>query len=255
MFRTIIEIDESKCDGCGQCVTDCAEGALSIVDGKARLVSDSYCDGLGACLNCPQGALRLVQREAEAFDAKAAAEAVAKASASQISSLSRLSGHNGHGKPVGHCPGGSSPTALARLGNLDGRKDHDFPDGQVLAKLQGHMPVWPIQLRLMPPGALFLQNADILLAAHCSGFVLPAIQQDWITGRIPLIACPKLDPWPELESRLSAIVSQARPAKITILRMHVPCCGGLEKLARDVFAATGSSLPLSVHTIRPAGQG
>lgn len=246
MLRTIIEIDGEKCNGCGQCVTDCAEGALAVVDGKARLVSDIYCDGLGACLNCPQGALRLIQREAEAFNAEAAEAFVRSGKPGHIP-------HKGNpadisrAEPLANCHADQPGYAAASI-----NRHYAGIDGDDRQKLMAVMPVWPVQLRLMPPGALFLHNADILLAAHCSGFVLPGIQQDWISGRVPLIACPKLDPWAELERHLSAIVSQARPARITILRMHVPCCGGLEKLVREVIAATGKELPFSVHTIRPA---
>lgn len=154
MERPIIEIDEEKCDGCGQCVLDCAEGALAVVNGKARLIRDSYCDGLGACLNCPRGALRIVMREAEAFDEAAA--------------LAAKAARDGQARPQG-CPG-SRPRTFAAPGNiaaapaltpLFSAADNDIPDS-----LRARTPSWPIQLRLLPPQAPFLSGAHVLLAAQ-----------------------------------------------------------------------------------------
>ena len=171
MERPIIEIDEEKCDGCGQCVLDCAEGALAVVNGKARLIRDSYCDGLGACLNCPRGALRIVMREAEAFDEAAA--------------LAAKAARDGQARPQG-CPG-SRPRTFAAPGNiaaapaltpLFSAADNDIPDS-----LRARTPSWPIQLRLLPPQAPFLSGAHVLLAAQCSGFVLPAADLLELDGR------------------------------------------------------------------------
>ena len=202
MERPIIEIDEEKCDGCGQCVLDCAEGALAVVDGKARLIRDSYCDGLGACLNCPRGALRIVMREAEAFDEAAA------------------------------------------LAPLFSAADNDIPDS-----LRARTPSWPIQLRLLPPQAPFLDGAHVLLAAQCAGFVLPGLHADWLQGRIPVIACPKLDNNGDYAERLARLFAM-RPASVTLLRMSVPCCAALEHLARQAQEAADSHAALHCHTVR-----
>lgn len=211
MERPIIEIDEEKCDGCGQCVLDCAEGALAVINGKARLIRDSYCDGLGACLNCPRGALRIVMREAEAFDEAAAPGNIAAAPA---------------------------------LTPLFSAADNDIPDS-----LRARTPSWPIQLRLLPPQAPFLSGAHVLLAAQCSGFVLPGLHTDWLQGRIPVIACPKLDNNGDYAERLARLFAM-RPASVTLLRMSVPCCAALEHLARQAQEAAGSHAALHCHTVR-----
>lgn len=233
MKRPIIEIDEEKCDGCGQCVLDCAEGALAIVDGKARLIRDSYCDGLGACLNCPQDALRIITREAEAFDEEAA--------------LAAKAARDGKTQAKG-CPGSRARTfaapAAPALTPLLAPLDGDVPDS-----LRAQTPSWPIQLRLLPPQAPFLSHAHVLLAAQCAGFVLPDLHADWLQGRIPVIACPKLDNSGDYPERLARLFAM-RPASVTILRMSVPCCAALEQLARAALEASGSHTVLHSHVVR-----
>lgn len=237
MERPIIEIDEEKCDGCGQCVLDCAEGALAVVDGKARLIRDSYCDGLGACLNCPRGALRIVMREAEAFDEAAA--------------LAAKTARDGQARPQA-CPGswprtfavpGNAPAGAPALTPLFSAADNDIPDS-----LRARTPSWPIQLRLLPPRAPFLDGAHVLLAAQCAGFVLPDLHTDWLQGRIPVIACPKLDNNGDYAERLARLFAM-RPASVTLLRMSVPCCAVLEHLARQAQEAAGSHAALHCHTV------
>ena len=213
--RPILEIDESRCNGCGQCISDCAEGALAVVDGKAKLVNESFCDGLGACLHCPQGALTIITREAHAFDENAAMAA----KATQI--------------PVGG--EGTSAIPIIRLEGGLGKR--------------GQLPSWPIQLRLVPPTAPFLRGAHILLAAHCVGFALPNIHGQWIPGRIPIIACPKLEPKHELAERLAQIFTHNDFSGIDILRMSVPCCGGLERLVNDALQQTSKNFTVQVHTV------
>ena len=233
MKRPIIEIDEEKCNGCGQCVLDCAEGALAIIDGKAKLVSDVYCDGLGACLNCPQGALRLVEKEAPEFDEKAAMAAKAQ----------RDGTPRGHATKSGGCPGSMARTFTPLSGG----------PAAVQAgpqNLKAQLPSWPIQLRLVPPSAPFLRGAHILLAAHCAGFALPNLHADWMRGRVPIIACPKLEDNEVLVERLTAIIKQGGITGITVLRMSVPCCGGLDRLAHRAIEAAGSTLTLETHIVQ-----
>lgn len=233
MERPVIHIDEDLCDGCGQCILDCAEGALAIVDGKARLVSDSYCDGLGACLNCPRGALSLVTREAAPFDEAAALAAKAE--------------REGKPAPVaGGCPGSAArlfaPVMPAAV-TTDARQ----------SSLCARTATWPLQLRLIPPSAPFLRNADLLLAAHCAGFALPDIHAAWLRGRVPIIACPKLDNGNnDYLDRLVAILrghADAPPRSITVLRMSVPCCAGLEHLAHAAVRQAGLSLEPQTHVV------
>lgn len=227
MKRQIIDIDEAKCNGCGQCVLDCAENALAVIDGKARLINEVYCDGLGACLNCPQGALTLTTRKAPAFDEAAALAAKARSEAA-----------NGPTGPVGGCPG----VAARSLRPLTGVAD-------AAPNVRADLPTWPIQLRLLPPQAPFLAGAHLLLAAQCAGFALPHLHQDWLAGRVPLIACPKLDDIKELQEKLTAILRVARPAALSVLRMSVPCCGGLERLARQALEASGRTAALHCHVV------
>ncbi|CAI3224690.1 Ferredoxin 3 fused to uncharacterized domain [Desulfovibrio diazotrophicus] len=230
MKRLIIEIDEDKCNGCGQCVLDCAEGALAIVDGKAKLVSDVFCDGLGACLNCPQGALKLTEREAAPFDEVAALAAKDGSAATAPQRPPAVAPHRG-------CPGAAARTLRPLAA----------PVADAPAELTARLPSWPIQLRLVQPSAPFLRGAHVLLAAHCAGFALPGLHQDWLTGRIPIIACPKLEDNALLQERLTALLA-AGVQSLTVLRMSVPCCGGLERLARN--AAAGLNLPVSCAVVR-----
>ncbi|MDE5833474.1 MAG: ferredoxin [Desulfovibrio sp.] len=208
MLRPIIEIDEEKCDGCGQCILDCAEGALKIVDGKAKLVSEVYCDGLGACLNCPRGALRLEMKEAPPFDEIAALAAKAKEEKKAA---------------------GTKILPMAGAKPAQGKK------------LDGNLRSWPLQLALVQPNAGYLRNADIVLAAHCSAFALPNVQ-DVLQGKIPIIACPKLEDAGRLVDRLAAILENNEIKSLTILRMSVPCCGGLERIANLAIEKAGSKL-------------
>lgn len=235
MKRPIIEIDEEKCNGCGRCVLDCAEGALAVIDGKARLISEVFCDGLGACLNCPQGALTLTTREAAEFDEQAALAAKARREAADgVAPPARQS-------TTGGCPG-SAPRELRPLGAAAGAVTN--------AALQAALPTWPIQLRLASSQAPFFDGAHLLLAAHCAGFALPRLHQDWLPGRVPLIACPKLDDNAPLLEKLTDILRDGRISGLTVLRMSVPCCGGLERLAREAMKRAGCDLPLESHVAR-----
>ena len=232
MERPIIEIDEAKCNGCGQCALDCAEGALAVIDGKARLISEVFCDGLGACLNCPQGALTLTTREAPEFDEKAAL--AAKARRESPDGAERAA----QPRPAGGCPGSAARSLRPLAGPAAAATD---------AALRVELPTWPIQLRLVPPQAPFLNGAHLLLAAHCAGFALPRLHRDWLAGRVPLIACPKLEDNALLLEKLTAILRGGRIAGLTVLRMSVPCCGGLDRLAREALDKAGCDLPLESH--------
>lgn len=218
MLRPIIEIDEEKCDGCGQCVTDCAEGALEIVNGKARLVSETYCDGLGACLNCPKDALRLSMKEAPAFDEAAAMEAVRAKKAKKT--LAPLAPH-GHGEE---------------------------------ARLPADTPSWPIQLALLPAGAQFLNNARVSLCAQCSGFALPDVHERFVDGHIPIIACPKLEDNDALADRLAAALKDKNIKSLDLVRMSVPCCKKLAAVAERALAKAGLDTPIN-ETVVSLGRG
>ncbi len=252
MKRQIIEIDEAKCNGCGRCVPGCKEGALQIINGKARLVSEVYCDGLGACLGeCPQGALKVVEREAPGFDEKAVDEHLRRIGrppmAGQAPSPAHEPDHgHTHGQAGGGCPGSAlrhlAPTAPVREGPATGERTFGSPPPSKLSH-------WPVQLMLVPPHAPFLQGADLVLCADCVPFAIPDFHSRYLDGRAVLVGCPKLDDAGFYQEKMTAIFQQARPRKTTVLRMEVPCCGGLARLAREARAAAGVSTPLEVHVI------
>jgi ferredoxin len=236
MKRKIIEIDEKKCDGCGQCIDTCHEGALALVEGKARLVSDTFCDGLGACLGeCPRGALAIVEREAADLDLKAieAARVQAKAHAEREP-----------GRAHGGCPGSALRTLAPP--STGAAKAVDQPPASSL----GH---WPIQLMLVPAQATFLVEADLVVCADCVPFAVPDFHARYLAGRAVVVGCPKLDDLPLYFAKLTAIVRQARPRRLTVVRMEVPCCRGIAQAA--VEAAEGSDLafPVEEHIVKING--
>lgn len=216
MLRPVVTINEEKCNGCGKCILDCAEGALQIIDGKARLISETYCDGLGACLNCPQDAITLEMREAPAFDEQAALAAKAKRE-KNLAPLTPLSARAGNGSPSG--------------------------------ALRSALNTWPIQLALVPPAASFTKDANLLLCAHCAGFALPDIHSQWLEGRVPLIACPKLQDNEMLTLKLAAILKGKQFPSLNVLRMSVPCCGALSRIMENAIKMAGLETPFSTHTV------
>ena len=224
--RQIVRIDEEKCNGCGQCVPACAEGALQIIDGKARLVSEIYCDGLGACLGeCPEGALTIEEREAEAFD-----EAAVEHHLGQQEKKAPL--------PCG-CPGSAMRT----------HKPHDalaYEPGTTPPSVLSH---WPVQLMLVPPGAPFLREADILVCADCVPFAVPDFHARHLACRAVVVGCPKLNDLAHYRKKLEAIFKQANPRSITVLRMEVPCCGGLTQVVTEARNEAVPECPLEIHVI------
>lgn len=229
--REVIEINEEKCTGCGQCIIDCAEGALEIIDGKAKLVSDVYCDGLGACLNdCPEDALKIVTREAEEFD-EAAVEA----------HLARQEAERAEEQPetlACGCPGSS--VRQLETGPA-GQSDSPAP----VSRLRN----WPVQLHLVPTQAPFYENAEVLIAADCTGFALTSLHQNYLEDKNLIIACPKLDDTGSYEEKLAEIFRSNNITGIHVLYMTVPCCTGLVYLVEQALAKSGKKIPLDVHKI------
>jgi NAD-dependent dihydropyrimidine dehydrogenase PreA subunit len=256
MLRKIVRIDEAKCDGCGQCVPSCAEGAIAIVGGKARLVGDVLCDGLGACLGeCPQGAITVIEREAAAFDEEAVKAHLARArpgasaghappppAAPQRPRLSVLAAgpapSNGGG-----CPG-SRPMTLQR----------DASAGGGPATGVSRLGQWPVQLHLVPAGAPYFQGADLLVAADCVPFAYARFHDDFLEGRAVVVGCPKLDDVSPYAEKLAAIVAQGGVRSVTVVRMEVPCCGGISRLAREAVAASGREVPFRDVVVGVDGQ-
>lgn len=248
-IRKVVQIDEEKCDGCGVCVPACEEGAIQIRDGKARLVSDIYCDGLGACLGeCPQDAITIIEREADEFDEAAVEQHLA---ASKSPAAKSPAAHAG---AACGCPG----AAVRDLGlnvlpqggpALAAPTEHEKSNGKPSAL--GH---WPIQLTLVPPGAPFLENADLLLTAHCVPFALADFHKKFLEGRPVLIACPKLDDAQAHVHKLAAILSASSIRSLTIVHMEVPCCTGLVRIAEAAVELAGSQIPVDDVVISIRGE-
>ena len=226
--RKIIEIDEEKCNGCGQCVIACAEGALAIIDGKAKVVNEVFCDGLGACIGeCPEDALWIVEREAPEFDEEAVKEHLRSEE-----TLPRTGQHAGH---VCGCP--SAVPVLLRKAE-ESPAIAEYPEAK---QGESELMNWPVQWRLVQPSAPFLKGADILLAAHCAPFAYPDFHMSFMRGKPVIIGCPKLEEQKAFLEKLEAVFREARPRSVKVVMMEVPCCGGLVALAKEAAIRTGSS--------------
>jgi len=229
VVRDIIRIDEAKCDGCGACALKCAEGAIEIYKGKARLISENYCDGLGACIGeCPRGALTIERRETEEFDD----EAVKKHLEAQ--------------KPQPILPCGCPSTAVQEF-----KREPVPARGGKAPSLLGH---WPVQLALVSPTAPFLKGADLVLAAHCGPFAYGNFQEDFIKGRAVVCACPKLDDFQAHQQKLTEILRRSGVKRITVVRMEVPCCGGLMFMVKEALRASGRDVPVTEVVLTTKGE-
>ena len=230
MIRKIIQIDEEKCNGCGACAAACHEGAIGMVDGKAKLLRDDYCDGLGDCLPaCPTGAITFVEREAAAYD-EAAVQANRQKAAAQ---------------PAGGCPG-QRTRRFAR------------PADPAVAPAGGQAAVsqlaqWPCQIKLVPVNAPFFAGAKLLVAADCTAYAYAGFHQAFMRGRVTLIGCPKLDGVDHSE-KLTDILRASDVKSVTVLRMEVPCCGGLEQAVKKALQASGKCIPWQVVTLSVDGR-
>ncbi len=232
--RKIIQIDEEKCNGCGNCVTGCAEGALAIVDGKAKVISDNLCDGLGACIGeCPQGALKIVEKEADVFD-EHAVEQHLEARAAQPKTIAC------------GCPSAQiqsfSPCAQA---NAPGRQ---IPfQGSALSH-------WPVQIRLVPPTAPFLKGADLLVTADCVPVAFPAFHQEFLRGKTVMLGCPKFDDAQSYVEKFTAIFKAAGLKSITVVIMEVPCCAGLPRIVEKAQQEAGTRIPYNLIVVSTRGK-
>lgn len=236
--RKIIEIDDELCDGCGQCVPSCEEGALKIVDGKARLVSEIYCDGLGACLgDCPTGALKIVEREAEDFDEEAVEEHL-KSMEKEASSLSNIGG----------CPS-AAPQSLPQ--DCGCKEANEPVTGASKTSALSH---WPVQIRLVPPAAPFLKDADLLVLADCAAVSYPNLHSDLLKDRVVLMGCPKFDNSREYIQKFADIFSEANIKSVTVPVMEVPCCQGLPVIVQKGMETAGVKIPFKKIVISRQGE-
>lgn len=252
MKRNIITIDEDKCNGCSLCVSACHEGALRMIDGKARLITDSYCDGLGACLpECPSGAISISERDAEAFD-----EVAVKAHLSTGAVVAE-------DLPCG-CPGTHARTIERKISvpahfRASGLQTPTQTASQIpmqalkQTQMESQLRQWPVQIKLVPVKAPYLQNANLLVAADCTAYAYANIHNDYMKSRITLIGCPKLDEG-DYADKLTAILENNEIKSITVLRMEVPCCGGIANAVKTALVRSRRMIPWQVVTIGTNGE-
>ena len=230
MIRRIIRINEDKCNGCGACAAACHEGAIEMIGGKAKLTREDYCDGLGDCLPaCPMDAITFEEREAPAYD-----EAAVK-KAKELKQGDIL--------PCG-CPGTQSKTIC---------REHDCCSAEPAEKTESRLMQWPVQIKLAPVNAPYFKGANLLIAADCTAYAYGNFHNDFIRNRITLIGCPKLDEGDYAE-KLTAIIANNEIRSVTVVRMEVPCCGGIENAVKRALMASGKFLPWQVVTVSTDGK-
>jgi ferredoxin len=240
MIRTIINIDREKCNGCGLCVNACHEGAIAMVDGKAELIRDDYCDGLGNCLPaCPTSAITFVEREAAAYDEAAVQENMDK-------KKEAVHQHPHHDLPCG-CPG-SQARALKR--ETEPKAVHAPAYAE---KPESQLQQWPVQIKLVPVNAPYFDGANLLIAADCAAYAYANFHNDFIRNHITVIGCPKLDEG-DYSEKLTAILANNDIKSVTIVRMEVPCCGGIQNAAITALKNSGKMIPWQVVTISTTGE-
>lgn len=232
MIRRIIEIDKEKCNGCGLCANACHEGAIGMVDGKATLLRDDYCDGLGDCLPvCPTGAITFVEREAAAYDEAAVQANMAK-----------------KGKTPCACPGSQSKLLEVQEKMAAKREEETTP-----VAVPSRLRQWPVQIKLAPIKAPYFDGAKLLIAADCTAYAYGNFHEEFMKGKITLVGCPKLD-MVDYSEKLTEIIKQNDIQSVTIVRMEVPCCGGMELAAKKALQASGKFIPWQVVTISTDGK-
>lgn len=230
MIRKIITIDEEKCNGCGACVDACHEGAIGLIDGKAKLLRDDYCDGLGDCLpSCPTNAIKFIEREAAAFDEEAVKANMAKKKSAGSSC---------------QCPGTQSKV----IKHVEARKIESSA-----AEVQSRLNNWPVQIKLAPVNASYFDGAKLLIAADCTSYAYANFHDKFMKGHVTLIACPKLDKV-DYSQKLREIIQSNDIRSVTVVRMEVPCCGGLENAIVKALQNSGKFIPWQVITISTDGR-
>jgi len=275
MKRTIIKIDEEKCNGCGLCVSGCHEGALQLIEGKARMVSELYCDGLGACIgDCPVGAITLEEREAQPYDEVATLERMLpKGEKTILAHLKHLHDHNEQGflmeaydylKKHGIQLGGNDLSTQQKTetmehqhaGGCPGSKMMDFRKNSknhsqpTSVSGESELRQWPVQLHLLNPAASYFQGADVLIAADCVAFAVGDFHSRWLKGKSLAIACPKLDSGKEIYiEKITAMIDQAKVNTLTVMIMEVPCCGGLLQIVKTALSAASRKVPVKLVTV------
>ena len=236
MIRKIIRIDKDKCNGCGVCADACHEGAIDIINGKAELVREHFCDGLGDCLpQCPTGAISFEEREAPAYDEEAVKEAQEKI----FTKNQTMSAYSG-------CPG-------TKIMQIQRTETSEPVEPSLTADSMSKLQNWPVQIKLAPVNAPYFNGAKLLIAADCTAYAYASFHQDFIRNKVTLIGCPKLDQV-DYSEKLTEIIQNNNIQSVTIVRMEVPCCGGLEMAAKKALQNSGKFLPWQVITISIDGK-
>ncbi len=242
--RKIIEIDEEKCNGCGNCVVACAEGAIEIIDGVAKVIADKYCDGLGACIgDCPEDALKIIEREADGFDEEAVEELL-KQKADRTEKAPLMAG--------GGCPSAALKT-FPTAGDAEpcGCNNHASVKTSGGPSALGH---WPVQIRLVPPNAPFLKGADLLIAADCVPVAYPDFHGDFLKGKAVMIGCPKFDDKEGYIEKMAQVFAVSGIKSITSVIMEVPCCSALPMIIKKALEKSGADIPLEEVVVSARGE-
>ena len=255
MKRQIIHIDQEKCNGCGACAAACHEGAIAMIGGKATLMRDDYCDGMGDCLpSCPTDAISFVEREAAPYDEAAVAAHLATRNNNGMSGSAPAAPHGG-------CPGSRSrsldgapaPAASAPATRTAApAADNADPLATIAAALPNRLAQWPCQIKLVPVQAPYYQGRGLLIAADCTAFACASFHERFMNGNVTIIGCPKLDEG-SYTDKLAAIIAANDISSVTVARMEVPCCGGLERAAAEACAQSGKDIPFEVVTFAVNG--
>jgi len=242
MKRKIVRIDEEKCDGCGLCIPSCREGAIRLIDGKARLVKEAYCDGLGDCLGeCPRGAITIEEREADPFDPEAVAQHLAvEADPASAPAASPAAAFDG-------CPG----AAVRTLRTEGVPRPADAPAGRASPSALAN---WPVQLMLAPVEAPYFEGARLLIAADCTAFAFADFHAGLLAGKMLLVGCPKLDAADIYTEKLADIFTRNDIRDIEVVHMEVPCCHALKRLVQEALSASGKEIPLKITCVGVRGE-
>ena len=259
-IRKIIQIEEDKCNGCGLCVPNCAEGAIQIIDGKAKLVKDIYCDGLGACLgHCPVDALHIIEREAEDFNEEEAMDFVRKTrgeAPKHEPAPVRPASTMQHAAPHPHGGGGCPGSRMRMFGNDDAKsqKASTVSNGDIEIKIRPQLRQWPVQLSLVPVNAPYFNNADLLVTADCVPFAYANYHIDLLKGKAVVVGCPKLDDIEFYTEKLTDIIENNNIKSVTVAHMEVPCCSGIVRAVDMAMQRSGKSIPVTKVKITIDGE-
>lgn len=258
MIRKIIQIDEEKCNGCGACANTCHEGAIQMIDGKARLIRDDYCDGLGDCLPaCPTDAIHFIEREAAAYDDDAVKEHLKKKGGDALKRHLDAKEAHKHDTPAEKSSHKEKPSTFTgcpgqRIRSIMHRNEESATSADNGTAPVSQLSQWPVQIKLAPINAPYFDGANLLIAADCTAYAYADFHNRFIRNRITLIGCPKLDAVDYTE-KLTSIIAGNDIKSVTIVRMEVPCCGGLEYAAKEALKASGKFIPWQVVTVNIDG--